>query len=1009
MPAHNRSVLPFLLLATSLAGQSASLVLDINQRSVVDPGSAPDHAFELGGAVYFFGHAGAVGRELCVTDGTAAGTSAVTSTGLGSVLFNPLPLENGSVFSDGNLAWWCYWYGGGSGMLVTDGRQSAPVEVLSGLTFRMQGCHGAVLGNRFVFSFDDGVSGREVWVSDGTRAGTVRLLNRNLTGDGVRGGFVGLGGWLYYVSPADGVGTQLWRTDGTRVQRVFDDPMPGAGSSEMELLGAANGSVFFAAEDGTHGRELWRCDGTSAGTVLLDVVPGAGGLDPTGPAMGLGAVLVFTADDPVFGREPWRSDGSLLGTALLGDLEPGPSGSAPAAFTEWGGQLLFHAETSVTGREPWISDGTPSGTRLLADVEPGSAGSFTDLETGWITNSRLAAIPVQAPSTGLETLVTDGTTAGTLVLDLNPGPAPSGTRPIGRLSDRELLLSATTQDREDHEPWRTDGTVAGTTRIVDLNPNPPSRRTRDGIRLHSELLHARLPDELLLGASDRFQDDTESYLWTTDGQASGTLDLGDPRIISLNDGSLIGSRVIYTGVDPATGAEPWVSSGSGVAPQLLLDIASGPWPSSPSRVLTFRGGATFTARNGLGRLDHWVTDGTAANTRVLADLSSLGFVADQSAPRGRVGDLMIFYAYSATAGYEPLVTDGTAANTRALGDLMPGSDGSLIDGAVILSWRGHGYFMADTPSGHALVRSDGTPAGTVPVVQFGTAPIVGAAATAERLFLIEGGATPRVWTSDGTQAGTQPLPDFTSGTPWTRRAYLVPGSGGLYFEALLSTGSFVLMFADAQGLHELMALPRSQTFNELGMIASGSRYVWFRALASGVPYIWRSDGTVAGTRPMFGRGWRTVRPLAVSRGALLLAADDGWTGTELWRGEVGACVESFGFGCGAGSRAPSLELSDPVLGQTVRLSIRDARPGSAGLVVLGAPGDAVTLPNGCTMYIDQADVLTLFPTDGRGDWSVTVPLLNDPALRGLRFAVMGAIAGVGGFESTSTEVGTFGD
>ena len=77
----------------------------------------------------------------------------------------------------------------------------------------------------------------------------------------------------------DGVsGEELWATDGTEAgTRRVRDVRSGVRGSEPRWLTVAGGRLFFAADDGTHGRELWVSDGTEAGTVLAaDLLPGAG-------------------------------------------------------------------------------------------------------------------------------------------------------------------------------------------------------------------------------------------------------------------------------------------------------------------------------------------------------------------------------------------------------------------------------------------------------------------------------------------------------------------------------------------------------------------------------------------------------------------------------------------------------------------------------------------------------------------------------------------------------------
>ena len=90
-----------------------------------------------------------------------------------------------------------------------------------------------VFDNLMFFTANDGVHGKELWVSDGTAAGTTIVKDIN----------VGLG---------DGFDSRL-------VLEFFE--------FENELI--------FRATDGVHGQELWVSDGTSSGTqMIVDSSPG---------------------------------------------------------------------------------------------------------------------------------------------------------------------------------------------------------------------------------------------------------------------------------------------------------------------------------------------------------------------------------------------------------------------------------------------------------------------------------------------------------------------------------------------------------------------------------------------------------------------------------------------------------------------------------------------------------------------------------------------------------------
>lgn len=154
------------------------------------------HAVPLGSQFFF-----AAQGELFRSDGTAAGTSMVKDINPGSGTSNPMLLK-----AEENLN-----YGYSEGVFA---------------------------GGRFFFIADDGTTGRELWASDGTSAGTVQLGNIN---------------------------------PGSAHAFTTDD-------NEMFFT---KYKLLFVADNGTNGKELWQSDGTPAGTSMVqDITAGAGSSNP---------------------------------------------------------------------------------------------------------------------------------------------------------------------------------------------------------------------------------------------------------------------------------------------------------------------------------------------------------------------------------------------------------------------------------------------------------------------------------------------------------------------------------------------------------------------------------------------------------------------------------------------------------------------------------------------------------------------------------------------------------
>ena len=120
------------------------------------------------------------------------------------------------------------------------------------------------------------------------RAGTVLVKNiRQDDYSSYPSYLTSVGGRLFFTA-GDGVhGRELWKSDGSRAGTVLVKdihPVRRRPFSRCYLTGVG-GRLFFAADDGIHGEELWKSDGTRAGTVLVKDI-NAGGSTAGSPRRG---------------------------------------------------------------------------------------------------------------------------------------------------------------------------------------------------------------------------------------------------------------------------------------------------------------------------------------------------------------------------------------------------------------------------------------------------------------------------------------------------------------------------------------------------------------------------------------------------------------------------------------------------------------------------------------------------------------------------------------------------
>lgn len=427
--------------------------------------------------------------------------------------------------------------------------------------------------------------------------------------------------------------------------------------------------------------------------LVRDISPGPAGSDASQFVV-LDGIAYFRANDGAHGYELWRSDGTTAGTHLVVDLRDGPANAFPDNLAVANGSLYFTAfdTPESLGSKVWRSDGTAAGTVLLADTYPGlSAGypngpplpaNFTAL------NATTVLFTALDPNSYIEPWRTDGTPAGTVrIKDLHPGL--EGSVPVGFTelegvayfaADDSVVLHDDGTATFDRELFRTDGTEDGTFRVKDINPGPAPSRPFGLIRR----------DHLLYFSANDGVHGTE--LWRTDGTAAGTVKVADLNpgpapsgpeqfVVANLDASSDIRTLLFAAYDATAGFELFRSDGTAGGTHLLRDIHP-TGGSDPLSLTEFNGRVFFNADDGVHGREPWVTDGTAAGTRLLRDLNPGDGI---SAPMDftPLGDTLFFVTISPgatdfTVKTQLWATDGTAEGTRLVYEEPGSSHGYTI-------------------------------------------------------------------------------------------------------------------------------------------------------------------------------------------------------------------------------------------------------------------------------------------------------------------------------------------
>ncbi|MBE9181078.1 pre-peptidase C-terminal domain-containing protein [Oculatella sp. LEGE 06141] len=351
------------------------------------------------------------------------------------------------------------------------------------------------VGGTLYFTANDGINGVELWKSDGTETGTIRVtdlapgsgdanpeqltavgnnlyfwaaINPNqkdekvlhrgtvdpntgemtvetLTNAGVFTGdsnqFTNVNGTLYYRAATPTQGNELYRitnagTATPSTPEIIDVRSGNTGSNPSNLT-AVGDSLFFVAGTFAEGIELRRITNGSNDIAVFDATEGSTRSIRNNTTAGwriaaVGSTVYFAADGGDSGEELWKivnaETADSNSQTLVKEIQTTPGiGSDPLNLTSYNNKLYFTANDGINGRELWVSDGTSAGTKMVKNInmgdnlgsDPGELTVFNGLLYFSATDGESST---NGGTTGRELWASDGTLDGTsLVLDINSG------------------------------------------------------------------------------------------------------------------------------------------------------------------------------------------------------------------------------------------------------------------------------------------------------------------------------------------------------------------------------------------------------------------------------------------------------------------------------------------------------------------------------------------------------------------------------------------------------------
>jgi len=455
----------------------ALLALTLQARAqVLEPMPLPEPLFTptamnvLNGKMLFVAQSSVHGKELWSTDGTSEGTFLVK--------------EINNVFDAPAFNAFTY----------NDSRDS-------------RGCFANLGTTKMLFSAADGLnSNPQLWVTDGTTAGTFKIIVQGMPVNYPKW-YKEFNGKLYFIAGDTPNGYEIWSTDGTIAGTgLLTNIRPGGGSAFTPnwdpCFMVFNNKMYFKADDGVNGIELWSTDGTATGTAMVKNINVGGTTDPDAinafkivnnynntPFIAAGNYFYFSAYAGTFeaGGFNWlyRSDGTAAGTVAIscGPMQEGASASnffSPAAMTLFNDDLYFFGSalggTTLVGGGLWHVD---SATDQFTFIYPVNGRGDNGLSDATPMNSMRefnGKLYFQGIASGdkLHFWSTDGTAAGTQKIfqtsnNLDSFISQEYMRSI--VYNNKLYFVAGTIYNEN--VYATDGTTAGTTAVFAAAPFTP--------------------------------------------------------------------------------------------------------------------------------------------------------------------------------------------------------------------------------------------------------------------------------------------------------------------------------------------------------------------------------------------------------------------------------------------------------------------------------------------------------------------------------------------------------